>query len=258
MRKELLIVASIMFSLKVGDVQAACTETPNCTELGFTKTANECKYGSVKCPWNTGLVYCKERRAKCQIGWIYYNDETCSADVISGKTPLGVVVYVSPNRFGGQVMSAWPVDESGNKSNSNVAMKWGGYGTNIPNLPDYTSDTSAVQDFDSCGNTDKIIAYGGASTYPPAWAARSYAPTAETKGKWCLPAAGVLISAYNNQSAVQAGISKLGGIIYPRWLLWSSTEVGSYSAWYSSFDGNSGLYHNEKYGINGFRPVLEF
>lgn len=62
---------------------------------------------------------------------------------------------------------------SGNRSSSGVGMAWGGYGTDISSLPNMTNSTQAEADFDSCGNTDKIVAAGSASTYPAAWATRN-------------------------------------------------------------------------------------
>lgn len=257
MRKELLIITSMLFSLGIGDGQANCIKEPNCAEMGYTKTEAECEYGSLKCPWNTGLVYCKKRRAKCQIGWIYYNDETCSANVISGKTALGVVVYINPDGVGGQVMSAWPIDENGNKSNSESIVYWSTQDVNIPSLPDYTSDLSATQDFDSCGNTNTLSANSDRTFYLAVQAARLYVAN-ETTGKWCLPAAGIMTSIYNNQSAVQAGIKKLGGIEFPDCCTWSSSENDNNRAWISNFSETNGLFAINKNDYHYVRPVMEF
>ena len=137
-------------------------------------------------------------------------------------------------------------------------MIWGGYGTNISSLPDYTSNSSASTDYDSCGNTDKIVAAGGASTYPAAWAARKYAPTTETAGKWCLPAAGIMTNIYNNQTAIQDAISKVGGVSYPSCCNWSSSEYDYAWAWRSHLFSSYGLGTNLKTNYYYVRPVLEF
>ena len=235
-----------------------------CTRANESPSSAKCgdKYSMCNCA--TGFTWkedgCKADRASCAIGWIYYADGTCVTPAAhnTSKVALGVVVYVNPDGIGGQVMSAWPVDANGNKSNSNVNMYWSTEYVDISSLPNYTSRETAMTDFNSCSNTDKIVAQGNASTYPAAWAARKYAPTTETKGKWCLPAAGIMTSIYNNQSAVQAGISKLGGVTYPSCCTWSSSEHANRWAWYSSLGSTDGLSDSSKDGNQYVRPVLAF
>lgn len=268
----------MFFFLETRVVLASCTEAPNCTELGFTQTEEECSNGSIKCPWNTGLVYCRNKQnMPCAIGLIYYDDHTCSTELLRDKTPLGVVVHINPNGIGGQVMSAWPIDEDGNKSKNNVGISWGSK-KDIESLQNYTSVYSnsnqadaAANNFSSCENTDKILAEFQANpkdTFPAAQASRKYAPTKDTTGKWCLPAAGVMSTIHINIDAIQKGISKLGGIALPNCCTWSSTEYGSDNAWFyqsdkSSYglgDGVPQVFYsgNFKTGYYYVRPVLEF
>ena len=303
MKKVFLLMTTALFSFDTRAATEECVDAPSCTDLGYTRTADECPDGSVKCPWNTGLVFCEcsksykytcngdnetagtdkcgnyyaacgcdtgyhwadgkcvADRASCAIGWIYYSDGTCSvpAAYTTGKTVLGIVVHVNDNGVGGQIMAPWPIDANGNKSSSNVSMIWSDYGTDISSLPNYTSRETAMKDYDSCGNTDKIVAQGNTSTYPAAWAARKYAPTAATAGKWCLPAAGIMTNISNNQSAIQNAISKAGGVSYPSCCTWSSSEYSSASAWYSSLGSSYGLNLLPK--SNDYLyvyPVLEF
>ena len=245
------------------DVWAAtCTATPECASLGYKYSQEECPRGGLKCPTGDGY-YCPTPRPKCNIGDIFYTDNTCvaAANHDTSKTVLGIVVYVNADGIGGQIMAPWPIDTNGNKTSSNsTKMIWGGYGTDILDLPNYTSRETAMKDYDSCGNTDKIVAAGGASTYPAAWATRKYAPTTETAGKWCLPAVGIMTNIYNNQDAIQTAISKVGGVSYPSCCTWSSSEYSSNHAWDSEFY-NNGLDIYIKKNISGniyVRPVLEF
>ncbi len=254
-----LLITTVLFSF---DARATtCTATPECAALGYKYTEAECEKGAVKCP-NGNSYYCPNPRPKCNIGWIYYSDGTCSAPAAytTSKTVLGIVVHVNDNGVGGQIMTPWPIDANGNKNSSNsTTMTWGGYGTDISSLPNYTSSSSASTDYDSCGNTDKIVAAGNASTYPAAWAARKYAPTADTAGKWCLPAAGIMTNIYNNQDAIQTAISKVGGVSYPSCCNWSSSEHSYNIAWTSHFDFSYSLDGgNHKTNVYSVRPVLEF
>lgn len=263
MKQKLLISAAFCGSVIWGSeyVGATCTPTPSCTQLGYTKTQSECSEDAIKCPFGNSY-FCEEEF--CKIGWIYYTDGTCSADIIGEKTALGVVVYIDISRKHGQVMSAWPIDENGYKRVNHVGINWAKYEYDkhydILELTNYNFNTFAARDFDSCGNTDKIL-NDKRTTYPAAQATKLYAPTIETEGKWCLPAAGILTSIYNNHKAVQAGISKLGGVTYPECCTWSSTEYNSESAWYSRLVNTYGLFgssNTRKSMDNSVRPVLEF
>ena len=196
----------------------------------------------------------------CNLGDVFYADYTCvpSSQYNPSKTVLGFVVYVNPNGFGGQVMAPWPIDRNGNKLNDNsVTMPWGIYGENVTPLTDYTSFASAASDYDSCGNTDKLIAAGSADDYPAAWATRKYAPTSDTKGKWCLPAAGVISNFGSNRDLFDALIDKLGGVAYVDNWVWTSTEYNHERAWINS-NVSYELNHLSKSISRYIRPVLEF
>ena len=259
MRKIFLMLTTALFSF---DARATtCTATPECAALGYKYTEAECEKGAIKCP-NGSCYYCPNPRPKCAIGWIYYSDGTCSAPAAypTSKTVLGIVVHVNDNGVGGQIMTPWPIDTNGNKTSSNsTTMTWGGYGTDISSPPNYTSSDLASKDYDSCGNTDKIVAAGDASTYPAAWATRRYAPTPATKGKWCLPAAGIMTNIYNNEGAIQTAIWAARGVSYPSCCNWSSTEYSSDIAWLSYLGTSYGLGTNDSKDGNYYvRPVLEF
>lgn len=165
-------------------------------------------------------------RPSCRIGDIFYADNTCVAPEShnSGKKALGIVIYVNPNGIGGQIMAA---------ENYGGSMNWAASCTDISTLPNKTTVDTAVTDFDSCGNTNKITAYGSASQFPAAWKAKEYAPTTATKGKWCLPAAGVLYSANRNYSKIEKALNILNGTYIHSSAMrgkyyWASTE-GEYN-----------------------------
>ena len=175
MRKVFLMLSVSLFSL---NAEAACSPTPDCASLGYKYSLEECGGAAIKCPSGEGY-YCPILR-KCNIGDIYYTDNTCTsaANYNTSKTVLGVVVYITDGGKHGQIMAPWPIDANGNKSSS-AKMAWGDYRIDISTLPNYLSSSSAATDYDSCGNTDKIVAAGSASIYPAAWATRRYAPTSE-------------------------------------------------------------------------------
>ena len=253
MRKVFLMLSVSLFSL---NAEAACSPTPDCASLGYKYSLEECGGAAIKCP-NGDSYYCPSLR-KCNLGDIYYTDNTCTsaANYNSSKTVLGIVVYVTDGGEHGQIMAPWPIDANGNKtSNNEDTMIWG-YGMETSGLPTLSIE-EAPKDFDSCNNTDKMLATEHYSA--AAQVTKLYAPTTGTKGKWCLPAAGIMTNIYNNQTAIQTAISKVGGVEFPNCCTWSSSRPTHNSAWASNFKYSYGLASQDsKADHNNVRPVMEF
>ena len=266
MKKILYITTAFVLCGGIVQANAACIATPSCTAMGYTSTSS-CTNG-IKCPfgnyWNCDLankiaelekkIDQQQQQESCVIGSILYSDMTCSVTVIAGKTPIGIVVYMGPSGY--QALALESIGSYG----------WGGFGTDISTLPNYDSSSDASKDYDSCGNTAKIIAAGDKSKYPAAWAAHEYKTEGTSAGDWCLPAAGIITSYYNSQDAINTGFSRANGTQFTdSTKAWSSSESGDRWAWYSlfswsyglnsSYDGN--VYHgkNDRFEV---RPVLEF
>ena len=272
MRKILLASVGVMV-MSAGAVYAACISMPSCSSLGY-ESSSSCE-GGIKCPfgnaWNctladkiteitTEITEIKKvieeggvgGNKNCQIGNIYYSDKTCSVSLDSSKTPIGVVVYVDGQGHG-QVMALKSIG----------SYTWGPEGVDIPTLANFEGEENANYDLNSCVNTQKIMAAGDKSKYPAAWAAHEYKTEGTEAGNWCLPAAGVFTSYYNNQQLVNIGMTNAGGEqIEKNSYNWSSSEDGSYRAWYSRFSNSYGLYNDgnfyNKDDSNEVRPVLEF
>ena len=266
MKKILLASAGVM-TMSAGVGYAACIPPPSCSSLGY-ESSSSCE-GGIKCPfgnaWNctvinkvneiTNKVTELEKvieegggNSSCQVGYLYYSDKTCSVSYDASKTPIGVVVYVDGQGHG-QVMAL--------KSIGNYT--WGGHGTDIPGLNNFTSDSSPSTDLKSCENTAVITAAGTSSTYPAAWAAHEYKTVGTNAGDWCLPAAGIMTSIKNNMSTINNGFNLSGGtpIIETNSHLWSSSEYSNILSW-CSFFATSGLDECYKDSSLEVRPVLEF
>ena len=271
MKKILLASAGVMV-MSAGTVYAACIPTPSCASLGY-ESSSSCE-GGIKCPfgnaWNCTLTDIKNKvteiekiiqeggvggNKNCQIGNIYYSDKSCSVFLDSSKTPIGVVVYVDGQGHG-QVMALGSI---GN-------YEWGPDDVDIPTLTNFTTDDSASYDLASCANTDRILAAGG--SYPAAVAAHEYKTVGTEAGDWCLPAAGILTSIYNNMELVNIGYGLVSGTRIGKDIrIWSSSEYEDgrrYFALVSYFSTEAGSIGN--YGVSGankdesyeVRPVLEF
>ncbi len=183
-----------------------------------------------------------------QLGYILNSDMTVTSTKQSGKTPIGVVVC-SYSGGGGQAMALKSIG----------SYQWGGYGTDIPDLSNYYSETIAYNDTTSCSNTAKIIAAGDKNTYPAAWATYEYTTTGTNTGDWCLPAAGVFTSYFANQSAVNTGFTRAGGTRFTLTTkAWASSGYSSIGAWDSYFDFEYGLGNLSKTYSREVRPVIEF
>ena len=262
--KFLLLGTSLSLIPNLTYAQCAVTD---CLQLGYT-SLKSCDNG-LKCPFGeywacpkitkAELGSCNGYAKNCSIGQILHSDGTCTTDKVSGKTPIGVVVYIGEEGCG----QALALKDLGN-------MTWGGHGTDIPDLMNYTDALAAGTDFDSCGNTQIIIKQGDANKYPAAWAAVDYAPSSvpATKGKWCLPAGGVARSMMNNYDKINSGLSKAGGELLPGMSVhdhrnWSSSEyyfptASACTAWVWCY-ACARLSSNDNKNVSNYvRPVLAF
>ena len=263
--KFLLLGTSL--SLIPNLIYAQCAVT-DCQQLGYT-SLKSCD-GGLKCPFGeywacpkveekAVLGECTGYAKNCKIADILNSDGTCTANKESGKTPIGVVVYIGGgNDKCGYAMTARPIETN---------IKWS---TVYVNTGAFQSDSSrdAIKDFDVSGNMTKIIQSGNASTYPAAYAAMNYAPSAAptSKGKWMLPTAGILNSLYTNLNAINNAISKVGGtqLTGDNEHIWSSSEYTNSSAWVfctvngAGWGGVFSNYKDTNNRANVVRPVLAF
>ena len=269
MKKILLASAGVMV-ISAGVGYAACIPTPSCSSLGY-ESSSSCE-GGIKCPfgnaWNCTLADIKNKvteitteiteikkvieeggggNKNCAVGHIYYSDKTCSVSYDASKTPIGVVVYIDGQGHG-QVMS---LDSIG-------LYSWGPNDVDIPTLTNFTDPADASYDLASCANTDKILAAGG--SYPAAMAVHEYKTVGTNAGDWCLPAAGIMTSIYNNMELVNIGYGLVGGSkIGEDTYIWSSSEYRNYSrVWHLDSNYTYGLNYYPKNTSREVRPVLEF
>ena len=214
----------------------------------FCKDGFIWKEGTCRPNWGT----CTGLAANCALGDILFSDGTCSADVVDDKTPIAIVVYKSDNGNCGQAMTP-----------KHVGLDtWydSRYGGDVSEFKKYNSALNASQDYASCENSKIITAAGNYNVFPAAWIANYYMTQGTFEGDWCLPAAGIFTSIYNNQNVINSGFSRIGGVEFSRtYHAWSSTLYNDEKVWYS--------WLSKKYGIgnqyiqsyaNYVRPVIEF
>ena len=259
---------------------AECVPVPDCASIGYTETS--CEGDSLKCPFDASKLRCFPCDSlfryscsgenitggvgnacngkysscscsssdyvfingkcvcdtRCNVGAIYYSDGTCNRCLIEGKTPVGVVVKDN------EIIAANNVTE----------LTWGGSGTDIAELANFTTQNEADNDYNGFYNTSNILNILG-NTNISDFAAiycYNYAPTEleGTKGEWYLPAAGEIYNyIYKNYSLLKnIFVNKLSWTTFAH-CLWSSSEGSSTAAWvadtYSTYRG-----HRQKSGSN--------
>ena len=89
---------------QTSSTEIACTETPDCATLGYTKTANQCPDGGIKCPFDGNKMFCVSGES---IDYTYqntltlydiaYSDGTTSQTYNSNKLAIGLIYYIHPN-----------------------------------------------------------------------------------------------------------------------------------------------------------------
>lgn len=116
---------------------------------------------------------------------------------------------------------------------------WGGYGTDIASLTNYTYSTEAAKDFAGVTNTRLIIEALGVGNAPAAEACASYSFLNGQTGY--LGAAGEWQLARSYKDELNSALKLIGGMTMKENNYWTSTESSSLYAWYQWFDSNSRL-----------------
>ena len=190
--KKFALLTSVLLTapFSMSNVSAQCVASQDCASLGYTETS--CESGGIKCPF--GNAWACPQSGGCTYGSVYYSDGTCINKYIADKTPIGVIAYDEDGE-------KWIIaledaldnvkTESGG-INEDAMVPWSYDNTSIPAVQK-TSWVTAIHDINSCENTDYILGLGG-DRYPAVQKARDYFPqnAPETKGKWCLPAHGIM------------------------------------------------------------------
>ena len=181
----------------------------------------------------------------CNTGDILYSDKTCSANVVSGKTPIGVV-FDGTNRLATSLYS------------SSSLLDWGGAGTDIPGITNIGDPSKAKQDFNGKANTAVLISYASGAGFPAAKYAYEYKTEGTKAGDWYLPAMGELYELYQNKEAVNNALTTFGYPIIPENpAYWSSSENFTNNAW-ALYIGSGGVVQYHKSNKSYVRPVLAF
>ena len=269
-----ILVSSLTMT---GEVKAACTPTPDCASIGYTETS--CEGDFVRCPFDISKLYCIPCDSSfkydcsganmtggvgtacngkyafcacsgggefsngvcpqnCTVGMIYYSDKSCSNDLDNSKTAIGVVVK----------------DNELVIINKLVHIPWGGYGTDVSDLTNY-SPSAAIKDYDGRNNTAKIVAAhtNESTSTSAAKYCNSYSTEGTSAGDWYLAAAGELYTyVYGNYGILEPIFKNTFNWVYD-WRIWSSSEYSSTNAF--GVHSNSGEVGSSGVAKSGDAPV---
>lgn len=209
--RRIFLMSSVLFVVpfvfgESGEVSAQCVATQDCASLGYTEAS--CPNGGLKCPFGTTWS-CKGEKENvsddpkdiqcynnCCIGYIYHSDGSCSKMPNTAKVALGVVVLLDGKGHGQAIATR----------HTGGSYDWS-LRDELPSLPTYPLWKDAIDDYDSCKNTDALVAVN----LSIAKAAKSFSPSnaPTTSGRWCVPAAGVISNYHRNKDAVNDGLTRL-------------------------------------------------
>ena len=264
MKKVLLFTTALTISFIQHNslAQSACISTPTCSELGYTESS--CPNGGLKCPfgntWNCEISNYKDKITElekelenleqssngleiCNIGDILYSDKTCSADVLGGKIPIGVVfdttnmLAIGLSDFSGY----WSVE------------------TDIPELNNL-SGYEAIADWQGKRNTQIVLNYcqtNGIDCYAFE-TVKNYTTEGTQAGDWYLPAEGELYAVYRNKYILDRSLGKIKGTQLSDKEYRSSSEESDNYVWYISFD-DGGMGRESKLNMAAHhRPIINY
>jgi hypothetical protein len=190
-------------------------------------------------------------------GFYYYNGSSWATlgaatsptynigDVVNG----GVVFYIfesdEPGFVSGEIHGLVAA-----MSDYATLEEWGTFGTDLPNVPNVPFNGGVpiglgAEIGDGFNNTNAILT--DCPTAPAALAARSLGPD------WFLPSIKEFGQIYDHKDTLEA----VSGFTAFSNYYWSSTEIGSYSAWEQSF-ANGNQYDHGKYYPTNVRAVRAF
>jgi len=237
--KKILISLSLMFA---GYAQAqTCIPTPDCAGLGYTETS--CSGAFLRCPFDTSKMFCASSSGSsgggatpesggCLVGMIYYSDGSCSRNVDSSKTAIGVVVVDN------EIIMSKPKTST---------MTWASTSTDVSGLTNYSSADTAKGDYIGKQNTAAIVAAYSSDTISnnAAKYCNSYSTAGTSAGQWYLPAAGEIVDFVSgNYATLARAFSKLGVAISGTF--WSSSEYDNSNAWVvDSYNGYVSTYDKD-------------
>ena len=217
-----------------------------CVELGYN---NSIQWGR-KIP-NDGQTYSFVKTATCPYdsnywmgywspttcnspkrGSYLYSDKTCSTQLISAKTVIGVI-FTDPSITSRRIAVALKPG-GGTWIDTSKCSQWSNVATCTFDVPTLTNHTSPLEVDNGKANTKIIASYCqeiGASC-PAAETAYSYKTAGTSAGDWYLPSTVELEWLFSEKATIDKSLVSVGALdLYAACYVWSSEERLSSEAW---------------------------
>ena len=179
----------------------------------------------------------------CKLGDILYVDKSCSVNIVSSKTPIGLVFDATKRLALGITFSR---------------KKWSTTDFDVPGLKNYTSGYE--NDWDGKNNTKIILDYCKANgkSCPAVEYVSSYQTEGTKAGDWYLPSAGEASKIAENIDILDETFEFVsGGYSLSDNDFWTSTEYNEYNAYYLN-DNTHGVGRFGKDASFTIIPILKY
>lgn len=246
---------------KSGSICAANCSLPNCSNSVSSKPANSyyltssCTDCSGTKTINTGwscIAGYTQNGSNCimaaKVGDILYSDMTTNSDIVSGKTPIGIV-------FDGIRRRAIALTEE--------QKVWATRNFLIKTIPYYvwgSDNEAAMEDRDGLENTPLIVNYcqSQSASCPAAEYTYSYSTPGTSAGDWYFPAMGEMNDIYNQKAVLNQSLNKINGQMLSEKNYFSSSQ-GSYTqAWYKNLGNGYKDWGGRTSNSLSVRPAIKY
>lgn len=240
-----LLAAGFSLSYLAASAQAACVSN-DCSALGYNKSESACSGDIIRCPFDTSKVFCKEK-PNAEVGMIYYSDGTISKDILSGKTPIGVVALVKGNQRLAVALTE-------------TSIAWGGEGHNVSCLPDYNYESGLDKKTDINGKSNTKCLVNDSQPHPAASYCNNLKAASSGYGSsgWYLPAAGELSPILLNRTTINTTMRQLNKTELGDFWYKSSTEYNENYAWLVRISEIMNYAHGKNSASYSVRCIIDF
>ena len=211
--KKLAILSPLVLLATTALAQdSTCILQPSCSQLGYTLAEADCGTAKVlRCPFDISQVACLSGgsdssggsepsdefgtvdNSSCQVGYIYYSDDTCSPEYNYFKDPIGIVFDANRRYITGLRQSS-------------SSPKWSTASSTSVNISFATDKITQMRDFNGFSHTKAIEDLNKLSSYPAA----QYCIENTTGNKeWFLPSSGQMYVLANVYTLVNEQLSKI-------------------------------------------------
>ena len=253
-------ITSCPSTQKLNSAGTACINKDDTCPTNYYKSCETGTQGDPKyTELGTACYQCKPNTPPPPaIGDILYSDMTTSSEIISGKTPIGVV-------FNGEKRLAVGLHQftHGHQFDyGTFSSQWIESTIDISQLSNKSQKTDALADWNGRDNTQKVVAYcNSAKLKCPAFDyVNSYTTEGTVTGDWYIPALGEINDMCGKISILNPRLQLVGGDVIDMGGKWSSTEKDQYDAW-APFVNEDGSYYISAHTKNWVRvtiPIINY